>query len=66
MRSNWKLVNLGDRKHRLETSSGRVFGWIHGHAVGLLGWRDAAEALTWVAVLRDALDDHHGGQPTWG
>lgn len=57
MNSTWKLVSLGDRKHRLETGSGRVLGWIQGHAIGLLGLRDEKEALTWAPSLRLALDD---------
>lgn len=57
MSSSWRLVSLGDRKHRLETASGRALGWIHGHAVGLFGLRDETEALTWAPSLRLALDD---------
>ena len=57
MNSTWKLVSLGDRKHRLETASGRVLGWIHGHAVRLSGLGDEKEALTWAPSLRLALDD---------
>ena len=57
MNSTWTLISLGDRKHRLETASSRVLGWIHGHAVGLSGLRDETEALTWAPSLRLALDD---------
>ena len=57
MNSTWKLVSLGDRKHRLETAAGRVLGWIRGHAVGLFGLRDESDALTWAPSLRRALDD---------
>lgn len=57
MNSTWTLVSLGDRKHRLETPSGRRLGWIHGHVVGLSGLRDHREALAWAPALRHALDD---------
>lgn len=57
MNSQWKLVSLGDRKYRLETPSGGVLGWIHGHAVGLLGLRNQDEALSWAPTLRRPLDD---------
>lgn len=57
MNSTWTLVSLGDRKYRLETPSGRMLGWIHGHVVGLSGLRDHREALSWAAALRHALDD---------
>lgn len=57
MNSTWKLISLGDRKHRLETASGRLLGWIRGHAVGLSGLRDEKEVLTWAPSLRLALDD---------
>lgn len=57
MNARWELVGLGDRKYRLETLSGRMLGWIHGHAVGLLGLRDDQEALTWAPSLRRAVDD---------
>ena len=57
MSSTWKLVNLGDRKYRLETASSRLIGWIQGHAIGLSGLRDAGEALEWAPALRRALDD---------
>lgn len=57
MNTTWKLVSLGDRKHRLETAAGRVLGWIRGHAVGLFGLRDESDALTWAPSLRRALDD---------
>lgn len=57
MSSTWTLVGLGDRKYRLETHSGRVLGWIHGHAIRLLGLRDDGEALSWAPLLRNALDE---------
>ena len=57
MSSTWTLVNLGDRKYRLETAASRLIGWIHGHAIGLSGLRDDAEALKWVPALRRVLDD---------
>ena len=57
MHSTWKLVSLGDRKHRLEGPSGHLVGWIHGHAIGLSGLLDEQEALAWAPALRRALDD---------
>jgi len=60
MSSTWKLVSLGDRKHRLEGPSGHMVGWIHGQAIGLSGLVDDQEALAWAPSLRRALDDTLG------
>jgi hypothetical protein len=57
MKRTWKLLSLGDGKYRFETPSGRLLGWIHGRAVGLLGLRDREEALAWAPVLRHAVDN---------
>lgn len=57
MNSTWKFVSLGDGKYRLETPSGHILGWIHGHVVGLSGLRDHQDALAWAPTLRHALDD---------
>jgi len=56
MRKNWMLVSLGDRRYRLQSRAGRTFGWIHGHAVGLSGFRDRGAAMRQAPALRRALD----------
>lgn len=53
----WRLVSLGDGKHRLETGSGRTVAWVRGHAVGVDGFPSKADALAAAPRLRRIVDD---------
>jgi hypothetical protein len=55
MTSTWNLVSEGDGKYRLESEWGELVGWIHGHAVGLNGFRSVAASMAAVPILVQAL-----------
>jgi hypothetical protein len=57
VRERWRVVSLGDGKHRLESISGRTVAWLRGHAVGVDGFESTAEALAAAPRLRRIVDE---------
>jgi hypothetical protein len=57
MGTDWRLISLGDGKHRLEGPSGETIAWVRGHAVGIAGFDSVDDALASAPMLHRVVDD---------
>ena len=54
--TDWRLISLGDGKHRLEGRSGETVAWVRGHAVGIAGFDSVGDALASAPMLHRVVD----------
>jgi hypothetical protein len=54
--THWRLISVGDGKHRLESPSGETLAWVRGHAVGIAGFDSVGDALASAPMLHRVVD----------